>query len=153
MLRFFIFDAFLTHDWGVDAHGRSNHARVVRVGQYLLALGIKAWLDEVEMDGSVNQKMSEGIRDSAYVVFFITQRYLEKASGIGPNGLNDNWYGPRGRARARRSAAGQAARRLDTCPLAPSRALARRARAAPRAARSSSTSRCSTRARRRRSSL
>lgn len=154
MLRFFIFDAFLTHDWGVDAHGRSNHARVVRVGQYLLALGIKAWLDEVEMDGSVRMKMSEGIRDSECVVFFITQRYLEKASGLGPNGLNDNWFVARARARAPPPRRRARTRRRRARAVPPRRPPRRRAARPPssRAARSSSTWRCGTRARRTRSS-
>ena len=95
------FDAFLTHDWGTDEHNRDNHERVVRVSNALRALGLVVWLDETEMDGNVNQKMAEGVRESAFVVFFITKRYLLKASGLGPNGADDNWCAPRTTTRTR----------------------------------------------------
>ena len=35
-------------------------------------------------------QMADGIDDSACVVAFITERYLSKAGGKGPNGANDN---------------------------------------------------------------
>jgi hypothetical protein len=94
------YDAFLTHDWGKDERGRDNHDRVVIVAKHLIERGFKIWLDETEMDGNVNKKMAEGVRESAYVVFFITMRYLEKASGLGRNGDDDNWCAPRARVRA-----------------------------------------------------
>lgn len=150
----FVFKAFFTHDWGEDELGRDNHARVRAAAERLAALGHNVWLDEVEMDGSVRMKMSEGIRDSECVVFFITQRYLEKASGLGPNGLNDNWFVARARARAPPPRRRARTRRRRARAVPPRRSPRRRAARPPssRAARSSSTWRCGTRARRTRSS-
>ena len=45
------YDAFLTHDWGTDELGRSNHARVVRLATELRKAGLRPWLDENEMHG------------------------------------------------------------------------------------------------------
>ena len=85
------FHAFFTHDWGKDAEGRDNHARVIRVCEALRErAGLSIWLDEDEMRGDVNQQMTDGIDDSACVVAFVTKRYIEKAGGKGPNGMNDN---------------------------------------------------------------
>eukprot|EP00966_Prymnesium_polylepis_P054249 1254396-Prymnesium_polylepis.1 len=39
------FDAFLSHNWGIDDLGRSNHARAVKVKQLLEAEGLRCWLD------------------------------------------------------------------------------------------------------------
>jgi hypothetical protein len=55
-----MFQIFLTHDWGEDELGRSNHDRVRRVYQRLGELGVSAWFDEVQMDGDINEKVSVG---------------------------------------------------------------------------------------------
>jgi len=82
--------AFLTHDWGKDAEGRDNHARVVRVGRALERHGLRVWLDEEHMRGDINTKMADGIDGSACMVCFITKRYIEKANGKGTAGADDN---------------------------------------------------------------
>ena len=84
------FAAFLSHDWGIDELGRSNHERVGKVAAELEARGLHVWLDDNEMHGDVNKRMADGIEDSACVVAFVTQRYLVKAGGEGPNGADDN---------------------------------------------------------------
>ena len=84
------YDCFLTHDWGDDEEGRSNHARVCRVGLTLKAAGLKPWLDEERMRGDINQHMVDGIEKSRCIVIFITSRYLQKAWGKGPGGDDDN---------------------------------------------------------------
>lgn len=81
---------FLTHDWGVDALGRNNHARVSLVNDRLKAAGIATWFDEEKMRGDINKQMADGVSASAAVVAFISKRYVEKAFGNGPNGSNDN---------------------------------------------------------------
>ena len=40
---------FLTHDWGIDEHGRNNHERVKRVNDWLKAHGVATWFDEEKM--------------------------------------------------------------------------------------------------------
>ena len=89
------FDCFLTHDWGEDELGRDNHARVSEVYKRLKQAGFAPWFDEEFMRGDINQTMSDAMSRSSSVVAFITKRYIEKASGKGPNGANDNWCMPR----------------------------------------------------------
>lgn len=84
------FDCFLTHDWGVDGLGRDNHERVTKVFEALRAEGLAPWFDAVQMEGDVNARMADGIEKSACVVVFVTERYLDKANGTGPNGADDN---------------------------------------------------------------
>jgi len=84
------FSCFLSHDWGSDELGRQNHVRVKEVASALAASGLHPWLDEAHLEGDVNQKMTEGIEHSACVVVFVTSKYIEKANGHGPNGLDDN---------------------------------------------------------------
>ena len=47
------YDAFLTHDWGDDELGRSNHARVAEVNRLLKAAGFVTWFDEDRMQGDI----------------------------------------------------------------------------------------------------
>ena len=84
------FDCFLTHDWGEDELGRDNHARVSKVYVRLKDAGLRPWFDEEFMRGDVNKTMMDALGNSACAVVFITRRYVEKASGIGPNGADDN---------------------------------------------------------------
>ena len=83
-------DVFLTHDWGTDENGRDNHQRVLRVYKALKAKGIKCWFDETEMEGRIQQKMSEGIDSSRVVLVFVTKRYIDKVAGKGALGDGDN---------------------------------------------------------------
>ena len=87
----FDFHGFLSHDWGTDALGRSNHRRVVAIKRRLAEeCGLQCWLDEEKMKGNINLAMANGIDSSATVVVFITQTYVMKVAGKGPNGLDDN---------------------------------------------------------------
>ena len=83
---------FLSHDWGKDELGRSNHKRVVRLSEELKALGLRTWLDQDRMEGDINAAMSEGIDASETVAVFITSNYLVKAQGQGARRLDDNCY-------------------------------------------------------------
>lgn len=88
------FDVFVAHDWGNDELGRSNHARVARVVAELTAAGLKAWFDEEQMRGDILERMAEGIEASEVVLVFVTERYIKKASGMGEQCADDNWYAP-----------------------------------------------------------
>ena len=59
------YDAFLTHDWGNDELGRSNHARVAEVNRLLKAAGFVTWFDEDRMQGDIVSQMANGIDSSA----------------------------------------------------------------------------------------
>ena len=84
------FHTFLSHNWGTDESGRDNHARVIKVGQRLKEAGFNPWIDEEYMRGDVNKTMTDALRVSSSVIVFITKSYVEKASGNGPRGGNDN---------------------------------------------------------------
>ena len=57
------YDCFLTHDWGEDEEGRSNHARVGKLSAALKAEGIRPWFDEECMRGDINDKMVPNLRE------------------------------------------------------------------------------------------
>jgi len=78
------FHAFLTHDWGVDGQ---NHEKVKLVNSLLKGMGFNTWFDEEELQGDVQEKMQEGIDQSACVVVFITNRYIKK---VASSNLSDN---------------------------------------------------------------
>eukprot|EP00966_Prymnesium_polylepis_P125111 2893326-Prymnesium_polylepis.1 len=86
----YAFDCFLSHNWGADDLGRSNHTRVCRIKQLLEAEGLRCWLDEEQMHGDINSKMTSGIEDSSVVIVFITSEYLKKAAGEGAAGADDS---------------------------------------------------------------
>lgn len=78
------YDAFLTHDWGMDELNRNNHERVSKVNKLLQAMNIRTWFDEERMEGNVRNQMARGIESTEIAVVFITQRYRDKVNG------NDN---------------------------------------------------------------
>ena len=82
------FDAFFSHDWGRDQHGRDNHKRVLRMRQRLQDLrGLLLWFDEEFMQGDIDEAMCNGIECSEVFVMFLTERYMRKVTG---NDLQDN---------------------------------------------------------------
>ena len=83
-------EIFLTHDWANDELGRNNHERVKKVYHRLTELGVTAWFDEEAMRGDINNTMAAGIDAAQTVGVFITNRYIDKASGKGAAGANDN---------------------------------------------------------------
>jgi hypothetical protein len=88
------FDAFLTHNWGLDSLGRDNHDRVVKFKKHF---GTKhnmdsLWLDEERMTGNIVKQMCDGIDKSRYVIVFVTQNYIDKVDGKGPKGDRDNCH-------------------------------------------------------------
>jgi hypothetical protein len=82
------YHVFLSHDWGTDRLGRSNHQRVSRLNADLKRAGLVTWFDEERMEGNIIDQMTCGIDDSACVIVCITRNYIEKVAG--KNGLNDN---------------------------------------------------------------
>ena len=84
------FDVFLSHDWGTDEQGRSNHERVAQVNAALKRAGLVTWFDEERMRGDIVKQMTDGIDRSSVVLVFVTRNYIRKVAGEGPNGANDN---------------------------------------------------------------
>lgn len=84
------YDVFLSHDWGVDERGRSNHARVAAVNDALKRAGLVTWFDEERMRGDIVRQMTEGIDRSSLVLVFVTRNYIQKVAGEGAYGANDN---------------------------------------------------------------
>ena len=75
------YDAFLSHNWGVDEHDRDNHERVIQVNETLKKAGIKTWFDAEKLTGNIPLQMSRGIDNSEVVVVFITKAYMDKVNG------------------------------------------------------------------------
>ena len=75
------YEAFLSHDWGKDELGRSNHDRVKKIFQALKEKGLSLWFDEEYMEGDIDEAMCKGIDESKLVIIFITKRYMEKVAG------------------------------------------------------------------------
>jgi WD40 repeat protein len=80
-------DVFLTHDWGIDELGRTNHDRVAAVNKELKSMGFVTWFDSEKMTGEVVYQMVNGIDNAAVVIVFMTQRYMTKVNG---SNANDN---------------------------------------------------------------
>ena len=72
-------DCFLSHNWGEN---HKNHDFVKKVNAALKTRGLKTWLDENRIDGSIRFKMAEGIDNTKCVVVFITKEYREKVNGV-----------------------------------------------------------------------
>lgn len=75
------YDAFLSHNWGMDVLDRDNHERVRRVNDKLKASGLKTWFDAEKLTGNIPLQMSRGIDSSDVVVVFITEEYMRKVNG------------------------------------------------------------------------
>jgi len=87
----FIYDAFLTHNWGMDEQGRDNHERVSCFNAELKRRGFdQTWFDEERMSGNVIDQMCSGIDNSRFVIVFLTKKYITKVAGEGSNGDDDN---------------------------------------------------------------
>eukprot|EP00299_Pterocystis_sp_00344_P018735 c9343_g1_i2.p1 GENE.c9343_g1_i2~~c9343_g1_i2.p1 ORF type:complete len:541 (+),score=109.09 c9343_g1_i2:39-1625(+) len=76
----FKFDAFFSHDWGVE---ELNHKRVFSIAKACeeRARGLRVWIDEREMTGGIVSKMCEGIDSSTVFVAFVTEQYVSKVNG------------------------------------------------------------------------
>jgi hypothetical protein len=77
------YDVFLTHDWGTDDEGRSNHARVAALNTLLQQRGLRTWFDEERMSGHIVQQMCRGIDHARAVIVFVTRRYMTKVDADG----------------------------------------------------------------------
>ena len=90
----FLYDAFLTHNWGLDSEDRDNHNRVVKFKKHLEKKHKmdSLWLDEERMTGNIVKQMSDGIDNSRFVIVFVTQKYIDKVACRGPNGDRDNCH-------------------------------------------------------------
>jgi hypothetical protein len=74
-------ECFLSHCWGRDELGRDNHARVRIIKDALQKRGLQTWFDEDKLRGNIAQTMMSGMDNAECVVVFLTQRYMEKATG------------------------------------------------------------------------
>ena len=77
-------DVFLSHEWGSD---QGVHRFVSRFNKCLQERGARTWIDDAEMEGDINEKMSRGIDDSRVVIAFVTKGYIIK---VNSDNANDN---------------------------------------------------------------
>ena len=77
------FQCFLTHNWGnLQADNTyDNHERVRKIHYALEKMNVFCWFDSERMTGTINEKMSKGIDNSACVVVLITDQYIKKVNG------------------------------------------------------------------------
>eukprot|EP01038_Epipyxis_sp_PR26KG_P012742 gene12742-17083_t len=73
-------DCYLSHEWGVDAHGRLIFDRVFRINQALRARGLYTWFNETQLGNDFIGKMTEGIDKSRTMVVFLTRGYMSNVS-------------------------------------------------------------------------
>eukprot|EP00732_Lithocolla_globosa_P002322 Lithocolla_globosa_v1_NODE_1492_length_2536_cov_46.306608.p1 type:complete len:791 gc:universal NODE_1492_length_2536_cov_46.306608:57-2429(+) len=73
-----LYDVFLSHAWDSDREGRNTHERVGLVNAQLKDAGICTWFDQDRMEGNIVDQMTNGIENSALVIVFVTQAYMEK---------------------------------------------------------------------------
>ena len=86
-------DIFITHNWGLDSHGRDNHVRCKMLAYELIARGYTVWFDEKDMVKNIDNKIIEGINNSKVVLLCLTEKYCDKISnGINNQIINDNCY-------------------------------------------------------------
>lgn len=75
------YHVYLSHNWSPN----DNHARVARLYEELTALGLRVFLDEVEL-GSCNtgieRSIFQAMEASAVVVLCITEEYICKTMGL-----------------------------------------------------------------------
>lgn len=83
------FHAFLTHNWSTNQDGCNNHEIVSKINKELQSYGVKTWFDEERMIGTIKKTMADGIEQSAVVVVFITQTYIDK---VNQGNSQDNCY-------------------------------------------------------------
>ena len=89
-------DVYLSHEWGFDEEGRSNHDRVKMISQALREAGYITWLDEEKesaftavVDGGPKQLIKDGIMNCQVFVMFVTRRYIELVTQSDELGLEN----------------------------------------------------------------
>jgi hypothetical protein len=58
-----------------------NHERVRDVNKLLKELGFVTWFDDEKLTGNIVDQMTGGIDASAFVLVFVTRRYIDKVGG------------------------------------------------------------------------
>ena len=88
-------DVMLSHNWGDDAEGRDNHARVLELNAALEAAGVTTWCDAHDMratppgapGASIDAAMAGGIDRARLVLVCLTRRYIEKVQAAGKDNV------------------------------------------------------------------
>jgi hypothetical protein len=65
---------------GIDSEKRDNHSRVHTVKETLQDREVRTWFDAERLSGNVIAQMTEGIDNTAKVVVFVTERYMNKVN-------------------------------------------------------------------------
>lgn len=54
-----IYDCFITHNWGIDEAGRTNHETVSKINRALKQRGLNTWFDDDRMEGFILDQMTK----------------------------------------------------------------------------------------------
>jgi len=79
------YDAYISHEWG---ERWINHKRVSVLNKALAERGLGVWFHD-ENKQLLHDRTTELIDNSSFVIVFITQDYIRKVAGRGPNGSNE----------------------------------------------------------------
>jgi len=78
-------DCFLSHDFGMDQHGRNIHQRVQLINQGLRKKGLITHFDDILPTGNdIVSHITTGINRSRCLVIFLTKGYMDKVIGNYP---------------------------------------------------------------------
>lgn len=88
----FKYDAYITHNWGLDGEMRNNHQRVSSINRALERRGIRTHFLEEKVDEEelCIEDMSQEISASVTIIAFVTEKYISQVDGEGTNGADDN---------------------------------------------------------------
>jgi len=80
----FVYDFFLSHNWGDE---NRNHNNVITVKDFFDRMGFKCWCDQERFEWGPNleKQMSDGIAQSKYFVIFVTKIYIDKVTKNDPH--------------------------------------------------------------------
>ena len=75
-------DVYLSHERGIDVHGRYTHDRIKKLAKFLRDSGFLVWLDEEQASkfGCVfnpKERARQGIENTQVVLVFLTKRYSD----------------------------------------------------------------------------
>jgi len=83
------FDAYLSHNWGIDCDARNNHERVNKINEALKKIGIRTRFYEDQFDENGIDMAKEEIDRSMVMIVFVSEKYIANVTGKGDHGEDD----------------------------------------------------------------
>lgn len=83
---------FWSHAWALDALGRNNHSRVLKLSEAMRKMGYISWIDEQRMNGDIDACMANGISNADAIIICISEAYSAKLQHSATSLTADNCY-------------------------------------------------------------